>query len=54
MKILTDNVLPKYLDVAETSLIDSKGSVIDLAEVFLELTTQLMGQMAYGVCHLDF
>lgn len=48
--ILTDVVLPTYLDSTVAKLQSrSIGEVVDLESVFLELTTQLMGRMAYGV-----
>lgn len=42
--------LPKYLDETVHELIKSMdGPVVDLEAVFHELTTQLMGRMAYDV-----
>lgn len=51
LKVLTDVALPKYLK--ENILIfehSVDGSIIDLEAMFHELTTQLMGRMAYDVC----
>jgi hypothetical protein len=50
LKVLTDVVLPGYLkDVI--NFLRSKGpeELVDLNNVFHEVTTQLMGQMAYDV-----
>jgi hypothetical protein len=50
---LTDIALPKYLK--DTIVILEKavdGTEIDLEAIFHELTTQLMGRMAYDVCLL--
>jgi hypothetical protein len=50
LKVLTDVTLPKYLKGITQILGDSAdGSRIDLEAVFHELTTQLMGHMAYNV-----
>lgn len=50
LKILTDVALPAYLDETVKGLSKTEqGSVIDLEDVLHELTTQLMGRMAYGV-----
>jgi hypothetical protein len=50
LKILTDDALPKYLDQTITRLQEiDVGSTVDLEEILHELTTQLMGQMAYNV-----
>ncbi|KAE8453222.1 hypothetical protein EG329_011289 [Mollisiaceae sp. DMI_Dod_QoI] len=50
LKVLTDVALPRYLDrtVQDLRKQDS-GSVIDLEEVLHELTTQIMGRMAYNM-----
>jgi len=50
LKVLTDVALPAYLNEIVKSLQeDGQGSVVDLEEVLHELTTQLMGRMAYDV-----
>jgi cytochrome P450 len=47
---LTDVALPDYLDTTIDVLRSAAGGTsIDLEEVFHELTTQLMGRMAYDV-----
>ena len=46
-----DDVLPNFLQVTKTAL-DVAAEVstpIDLQEIFLELTTRLMGKVAYDV-----
>lgn len=50
-RVLTDVALPKYLDEMVTTLDHAAktGELVDLEPVFLELTTQLMGRMAYDV-----
>ncbi|KAF8862255.1 cytochrome P450 [Acephala macrosclerotiorum] len=50
LKVLTDIALPEYLDrtIQDLEKRDA-GSVIDLEEVLHELTTQIMGQMAYNM-----
>lgn len=50
MKVLTDVALPKYLgeSMAQLKLV-SDGKIVDLEAVFHELTTKLMGRMAYDV-----
>jgi hypothetical protein len=51
LKVLTDLALPVYLKENIKVLEDlPDGSVIDLEAIFHELTTQLMGRMAYDVC----
>ncbi|KAH6713866.1 cytochrome P450, partial [Leptodontidium sp. MPI-SDFR-AT-0119] len=50
LKVLTDVALPAYLDETVRSLSEVEhGSVVDLDEVLHELTTQLMGRMAYNM-----
>jgi hypothetical protein len=50
LAILVDVALPKYLNNAVTKLQSScAGEAIDLENVFHELTTQVMGRMAYDV-----
>ncbi|KAG9242838.1 cytochrome P450 [Calycina marina] len=50
MRVFTDTALPKYLETITDSLKTySPGEVVDLDEVFHELTTQLMGRMAYDM-----
>lgn len=51
LRALTDIALPKYLaESVEQLEVTKKGSVVDLEGIFHELTTQLMGRMAYNVC----
>ena len=51
MRILTDIALPQYLSQSIEYLKRQSGqSVVDLQHVFHEITTQLMGKMAYNVC----
>ena len=53
MRILTDIALPQYLSQSINYLKRQSGqSVVDLQHVFHEITTQLMGKMAYNVCPL--
>jgi hypothetical protein len=50
LKVLTDVALPKYLSaIIELLKTIPEGSSLDLEAVFHELTTQLMGRMAYNV-----
>ncbi|KAL2069600.1 hypothetical protein VTL71DRAFT_14279 [Oculimacula yallundae] len=50
LKVLTDVALPAYLEETVKSLSKVKhGSIVDLEEVLHELTTQLIGRMAYGM-----
>ena len=50
MKVLTDVALPRYLrENVETLEGLGEGSIIDLEAIFHELTTQLIGRMAYNV-----
>jgi len=50
LKILTDTALPEYLEETVKSLDQNNDElIVDLEEVFHELTTQLMGRMAYDV-----
>jgi hypothetical protein len=51
LKVLTEIALPKYLkeNISNLSKFGSQD-VVDLQAVFNELTTQLMGKMAYDVC----
>jgi len=55
LQIFTDIALPKYL-LSTVSNLNSKcdGEVVDLEGIFLELTTQLMGRMAYDVGNINF
>jgi hypothetical protein len=50
LKVLTDEALPQYID-ENVRILEKmeEGSTVDLEEIFHELTTQLMGQMAYNV-----
>lgn len=50
LKVLTDVALPQYLKQAVEDLRGAKDqSIVDLDAVFHELTTQIMGKMAYDV-----
>lgn len=50
LKVLTDIALPQYLRSSiEYIRKQGKSATIDLEEVMLELTTQIMGKMAYDV-----
>jgi hypothetical protein len=50
LKVLTEEALPHYLQQSVQILRNSKnGSIVDLEAIFHELTTQLMGRMAYNV-----
>ena len=50
LRILTDVALPQYLSHAVERLTSlSDGNVVDLQKIFHEITTQLMGKMAYNV-----
>lgn len=53
LKLFIDQVLPPYLLNTEQRLekaVKSENQREDLQDVFLELTTLLMGKMAYDVC----
>lgn len=51
MKILVEDVLPPILADTEESLDNAsrQGNVMDLQIVLLDLTTRLMGNIAYDV-----
>lgn len=50
LKVLTEVALPQYLNESIASLrAVPDESIVDLQAVFHELTTQLMGRMAYDV-----
>ena len=50
LAVLVDVALPKYLNNAVTKLKSSRaGEAVDLENIFHELTTQVMGRMAYNV-----
>ncbi|KAL3421781.1 cytochrome P450 [Phlyctema vagabunda] len=50
LKVLTDVALPKYLNESVGKLHEiTQDAIVDLEAVFLEVTTQLMGRMAYNV-----
>jgi hypothetical protein len=50
LKVLTDTALPKYLKITVKALQNSIDQpVVDLEQIFHELTTQIMGRMAYDV-----
>lgn len=50
LKVLTDEALPQYIE-ENVGILEKmeEGSTVDLEGIFHELTTQLMGQMAYNV-----
>jgi hypothetical protein len=55
LKVLTDVELPKYLDASVRGIQEIKeGSIIDLEEIFHELTTVLFGFLAFNVRHPSF
>jgi hypothetical protein len=55
LKVLTDIALPKYLDDSVRALQETKeASVIDLEEIFHELTTILFGFLAFNVRNSSF
>lgn len=50
LKVLTDVALPRYLQAAKKQLREAAdGRLVDLELVLHEVTTQLMGRMAYNV-----
>lgn len=50
LKVLTDVALPQYLDDTIRDLSKKeRDEVFDLEEILHELTTQIMGRMAYNV-----
>ena len=50
LRVLTDVALPRYLSESVRFLkARTNGTVVDLQEVFLEITSQIMGKMAYNV-----
>ena len=51
LRVLTDVALPQYLSQSIEHLEEKEadGSIVDLQHVFHEITTQLMGKMAYNV-----
>ncbi|RDW75274.1 hypothetical protein BP6252_06416 [Coleophoma cylindrospora] len=50
LKVLTETALPKYLGKSVQALeTTGSDSVVDMESVFHELTTQLMGKMAYNM-----
>ena len=52
LRVLTDVALPRYLSESIAFLKDrADGTVVDLQTVFLEITSQLMGKMAYNARH---
>lgn len=52
LRVLTDVALPNYLLESVTELESSIGQgVVDLQHVFHEITTKLMGKMAYNASH---
>lgn len=49
LRVLTDVALPQYLSESISQLRSStNGTVVDLQHVFHEITTKLMGKMAYN------
>ncbi|EAA28836.2 cytochrome P450 [Neurospora crassa] len=55
LRVLTDVALPQYLSESISQLRSStNGTVVDLQHVFHEITTKLMGKMAYNMAmHAD-
>ncbi|XXG95626.1 hypothetical protein Hte_001894 [Hypoxylon texense] len=56
LRVLTDVALPRYLDQAIKHLNEKArdGNVVDLQMIFHEITSQLMGKMAYDMeMHAD-
>lgn len=56
LRVLTDVALPQYLARAVARLADTsaEGAVVDLQALFHDLTSQLMGKMAYNMeMHAD-
>lgn len=54
LRVLTDTALPKYLSASVDFLKDEKDdAVVDLQVVFHEITSLLMGKMAYNVSILQ-
>ncbi|KAK0668467.1 cytochrome P450, partial [Cercophora samala] len=55
LRVLTDVALPQYLSESVKELESAKpDQVIDLQDIFHEITTKLMGKMAYNVTPLPF
>lgn len=53
LNVLTSLALPQYLQKASKTLKTlRKQQIINLEDIFLELTTQIMGKMAYNVCYI--
>jgi len=53
LKYLTESALPKYLvEIIKRLESSSDRAIIDIEDVFHELTTQIMGRMAYDVSSL--
>lgn len=52
LRVMCEVVLPKYLEEMVETLdgVAERGEVVELEGVLLELTTKLMGKMAYDVC----
>lgn len=54
MRVLTDVALPQYLSESISELEASiNGNIVDLQHVFHEITTKLMGTMAYNASLLS-
>lgn len=51
LKAFIDRILPPYLEAIENRLVlaASNHDPVDMQDVFLQLTTSLMGEMAYDV-----
>jgi hypothetical protein len=49
LKVLTDVALPQNLAQVTAYVKERAGTVVDLQHVFHEITTMLMGRMAYNV-----
>ena len=56
LKSFIDDVLPPLLENTRKVLDEAAQSrtIVDMQEIFLELTTRLMGTVAYDVCLQDF
>ena len=52
LKVFIDRLLPYHLKDTEKRLVHAAKNedAIDMEAIFLELTTRLMGEMAYDVC----
>lgn len=48
LRVLTDVALPRYLSETVDDLTASVGRVVDLQHIFHEITSKVMGKMAYN------